>query len=475
MLTQSAVELATFIRERRLSSSEVVEAHIARIQEVNPVLNAVVYDCFGSAKKAAEEADKTIEEAHRKGEVPLLPPLLGVPCTIKENFEMAGTPQASGLMKRRHIINKDDAITVSRLKGAGAVPLGVTNTSELCMWMESYNKVYGRSNNPYDPTRTVGGSSGGEGAIIGAGASPFGLGADVGGSIRMPAFFNGVFGHKCSSGLIPNQGQYPLARGKGQDYLSTGPLCRRAQDLAPLVRIMAGAPGALADTGKVDIRKVRVVKIVPDRGPKASGEQLDARDRAIEALRSAGASYVEVDLPELDHAFDIWSSTLSAGDSNSFAEMMFESRNPLWPALELFKLPIGRSAHTLPLVMLALLEHTPHLLPGRAKRFVAMGQRLRAKLDQVLGDNGVLIYNPYPEVAPRHYKPLLPPFNFVRCAIFNAMELPATQIPMGLNKQGLPTGVQAIGAHGKDHLTIAVAEFLEQAIGGWVPPWQVNR
>ena len=140
-----------------------------------------------------------------------LPPLLGVPCTIKENFAFVGTPQASGLLARAHIVNDHDAPAVARLRAAGAIPLGVTNTSELCMWMESFNKVYGITNNPYDPTRTVGGSSGGEGAIIGSGASPFGLGADVGGSIRMPAFFNGVFGHKPSPLLIPNGGQYPAA------------------------------------------------------------------------------------------------------------------------------------------------------------------------------------------------------------------------------------------------------------------------
>jgi len=130
-----------------------------------------------------------------------LPPLLGVPCTIKENFEFEGTPQASGLVARRHIVNERDAVTVARLRAAGAIPLGVSNTSELCMWMESYNEVYGRSNNPYDETRIVGGSSGGEGAIIGSGASPFGLGATSAAPSAMPAFFNGVFGHKCSPGL----------------------------------------------------------------------------------------------------------------------------------------------------------------------------------------------------------------------------------------------------------------------------------
>src|SRR5699024_2538512 len=137
-----------------------------------------------------------------------------------------GMPNTAGVVSRVGLRATEDATSVARYRQAGAIPIGVTNTSEACMWMESNNKVYGRSNNPYDITRIVGGSSGGEGAIIGAGVVPFGLGSDVGGSIRMPAFFNGVFGHKASSGLIPNSGQFPPIEGEGLRYLSTGPLAR---------------------------------------------------------------------------------------------------------------------------------------------------------------------------------------------------------------------------------------------------------
>jgi fatty acid amide hydrolase 2 len=144
-----------------------------------------------------------------------LPPLHGVPCTIKECFALVGHAADVGLPARVGLRPSADAPAVTRLRDAGAIPVGVTNVSELCMWMESFNRVYGRTNNPYDPSRIVGGSSGGEGAIVGSGASLFGLGSDVGGSIRMPAFFNGVFGHKCSAGLIPNSGQYPRGRRRG--------------------------------------------------------------------------------------------------------------------------------------------------------------------------------------------------------------------------------------------------------------------
>src|SRR5262249_8717417 len=148
-----------------------------------------------------------------------------------------------GLYARRGKPATRDATAVKRLRAAGAIPLGVTNVSELCMWMESANTVYGRTSNPYDLARTPGGRSGGEGAIVGAGASPVGLGSDVGGSIRMPAFFCGVFGHKPTGGLIPNTGQFPIAENDALRYLTTGPLCRRAEDLWPIVRTLAGPDG----------------------------------------------------------------------------------------------------------------------------------------------------------------------------------------------------------------------------------------
>ncbi|MDQ8037099.1 MAG: amidase [Pedobacter sp.] len=472
MLKDSAIGLAAAIREGRTTSRAVVEAHIQQMERVNPRLNAVVQTRYEEARAEAAYADERLAELREKKVLEQLPPLWGVPCTIKENFEFEGTPQTSGLVARKHIINERDAITVARLREAGAIPLGVTNTSELCMWMESYNEVYGRSNNPYDPDRIVGGSSGGEGAIVGSGASPFGLGADVGGSIRMPAFFNGVFGHKCSPGLVPNEGQYPMAEGKVQDYLSTGPLCRRADDIEPLLRIMGGPSAAgLKPADSVDFEKLRVFSLSPDRGPRAKPDLLAAQARAVEELRKAGAKTQTVDIPLLDKGFDIWSSMLALGGSPSFAQMMFDSRNPLLPAMELWRLAMGRSTHTLPLVILSLLEHIPDLAPNRAKKFAGLGQQLKRQLEDTLGDDGVLVTLPYTEVAPAHGKPLFPPFNWVRCAIFNVMEVPSTSVPMGLNAEALPLGVQVVAAQNQDHLGIACAIELEKRVGGWVPPW----
>ncbi|CAN0591760.1 unnamed protein product, partial [Laminaria digitata] len=182
LLQLSATELARRIRERECSSVEVVEAHIQQLLAVNPRINAVVAERLEAAREEARAADRQAERTPG-----FLPPLLGVPCTIKECFAVKGMPQCAGLVARKDFRAEIDATTVARLRAAGAIVLGVSNTSELCMWMETNNRVYGRTNSPYDSGRIVGGSSGGEGAIVASGASPFGLGSDVGGSIRMPA------------------------------------------------------------------------------------------------------------------------------------------------------------------------------------------------------------------------------------------------------------------------------------------------
>src|SRR3954468_3970365 len=195
VLHASALELAARIRAGELTSREVVDAHIARLQDCQPRTRAIAVECFDAARAAADEADAFAGDA---------PPLHGVPCTIKESFAVAGLPNAAGLVSRRDVRAERDAPTVARLHEAGAIPLGLTNTSELCMWIESENRVYGRSSSAYDPRRTAGGSSGGEGAAGGRGGPPLRAGADIGGSIRIPAFFNGVFGHKPTAGLVTN-------------------------------------------------------------------------------------------------------------------------------------------------------------------------------------------------------------------------------------------------------------------------------
>lgn len=386
-------------------------------------------------------------------------------------------PNTSGLVARRDVVVTEDATAVARLRAAGAIPLGVTNVSELCMWMESANRVYGRTNNPYDPSRIVGGSSGGEGAIVGAGASPFGLGSDIGGSIRMPAFFNGVFGHKPTGGLVPGTGQYPIAENEALRYLTTGPIARRAEDLMPLLRVLAGPDGRdagcralpLGDPSAVDVATLTVFDVADNGALEVAADLRDVQRAAADALARAGARVERTRFDGLRASRDVWGAMMSAAADTPFGELLGGGRR-VRGGPELARWLAGRSAHTLPSIVLVLIEGLTARMPARIERFVAAGRVLKAEIEARLGAHGVMLYPPYPSVAPPHRRPLFPPFNWVYTAILNVLELPVTQVPLGLNPAGLPLGVQVAAAPGNDHLTIAVALELERAFGGWVPP-----
>jgi len=468
LLQRPAIETARMIRRGDVRAVDVVDAAIARIEAVNPTLNALVAERYDAARREAADADRRAAEG---GD---LPPLLGVPCTIKEAFALEGMPNTSGLVSRVGVPASRDAVAVRRLREAGAIPLGVTNVSELCMWMESDNLVYGLTRNPYDPARTVGGSSGGEAALLGAGAAPFGLGSDVGGSIRMPAFFCGIFGHKPTGGLVPNRGQFPDASNEGSRYLCTGPMCRYAADLMPLLAILAGpdpedprtVPWRLGNPDRVSPEGLRIY-VVPDNGWLPVSTSLRAAQvRAADVLAARGARVEEITIEGFRRSLEIWSSMMSLAGGPSFKSLM--GGGPEVPAMrELMRWAMSRSAHTLPAIGLGLFESLEGLSPKRSALWLRRGIALRREISDLLGDDGLLLYPPYPKPAPRHYAPLLPPWQWLYTAIFNALELPVTQVPVGLDRRGLPLGVQVVASHGRDHLSIAAARWLEEDLGGW--------
>ncbi len=472
-LRASGQDLARQIASGVRSSRDILEAHLAEITRVNPTLNAMVQTRFEQARAEAEAADRSVREERDEE----LPPLHGVPCTVKECFAVKGFVQSAGLVSRRNHVATEDATAVARLKRAGAVIMGVTNLSELCMWMESSNRVYGRTNNPYDPTRIVGGSSGGEGAIIGAGASPWGLGSDIGGSIRMPAFFNGIFGHKATGGLVPGTGQFPIGENEATRYLCTGPLTRRAEDLMPLLRILAGPDGIdpgcearpILDDDPAVVPKLRVLTVPEDGTTPVSPSLRSAQAAVADALAREGADVREATFAPLAKSFDIWSSMLGMAGGETFRGML-QNGSERGMGIELARYALGRSPHTFPALVLALLEKVTKLSSKRIRHFAALGHELKAALVDAIGPTGIMLYPSYASVAPKHHAPLLPPDRWVYTAILNVMELPVTQVPLGLDADGLPLGVQVVAVHGNDHLTIAVARLLERTFGGWTPP-----
>jgi fatty acid amide hydrolase 2 len=476
ILTSSATTLARAIRERELSAREVVDAHIALLERTARSVNAIAADRYAAAREEAAAADALIAAGKQD-----VPPLLGVPFTVKESIHVAGMPNCAGLVARRDHRSERSAPIVERLVDAGAIPLGVTNTSELTMWIESFNRVYGRTRNPYDYERVAGGSSGGEGAAVGSGGSPFGIGSDIGGSIRIPAFYCGVFGHKPSPGLVPLTGCFPAPQHElSASMLANGPLARRAEDLMPVLRLMSGPdPGdpqtasapPLGDPLDVSLAGMRV--LVSDAAflQPISRELRDARERAAGALAAAGAHVEHVQMRELRLTTEAFLAKLTDCGKGGLADLFVEAGLPAVTKRDILR-PGG--PHTLALKLLILTEmRTPKFLMRRAPRVLAWADRLERELAETIGD-GALLHPPLARVAPRHGRTVGRPLVVHPMAVFNLLRVPVTEVPLGLGSEGVPLGVQVVAAPGNDHVSIAVALELERVFGGWVPPMGVG-
>jgi len=479
LLHASATELARRIRDRQVSPVEVVRAHIDRIEAVNPRLNAVISDRYARALDEARAAERRV----LREPVEELPPLLGVPCTIKAAFAMRGMPWDVGLHARAGVVATEDGPPVAALRAAGAIPMAQTNVPEGLMWVETYNKLHGRTGNAYDPTRCPGGSSGGEGAIVGAGGSPFGLASDVAGSIRMPAFFNGVFGHKCSGARVDCAGQYPPTNGPRGRFLCSGPVTRRAEDLLPLLRVLQdprwrdsqGRRHGLPRHRRMvegDLRGLRVLVAEDNGAVPVTREIRGGVRRAADALAARGARVEDWPSRSLRRSLDITTALMDEVPGWTFSQIIGNG-DPIDLPRELLRAPLGRSPHILPSLALVLFETVTPKIPGSSRWLRQRsedGRALRRELEERLGDDGVLLHPPFPRTAMRHGHALLRFWEFAYSSIFNVMRTPVTQVPLGLDSRGLPLGVQVVGAEGRDALTIAVARNLEDALGGWVFP-----
>jgi fatty acid amide hydrolase 2 len=473
---RSATQLAGAIRAGEVTARTVVEAHIDRLQASAETVNAVAADRFEAALGEADAADRL---RAGPGDPETLPPLLGVPFTVKESIAVAGMPNAAGVLARAEYRAGADAPTVARLRAAGAIPVAVTNTSELTLWIESDNRLYGRTANPYDRSRTAGGSSGGEGAAVGSGGVPFGLASDIAGSIRVPALFCGVFGHKPSAGLVPNTGMWPPTTGESGRMLAQGPLVRRAEDLMPVLRVIAGPDGEdplteardLGDPANVKLSGLTVT-IVEDASRRPISRELrDARERAAGALLAAGATIRSVALRSWRGAVMPYLAMLQAGsESVAGGTTIALLREHGEPAPSWRSLLRGGATHTLP-TRIAL---AGELLPaangvGAREQLLDQARTIVAELLEAIGD-GVLLHPAHPRVAPRHGTTVGRPWLLTPAAMFNLAGVPVTEVPLGLDRHGLPLGVQVAAAPKRDDISIAVALELERVFGGWRPP-----
>lgn len=301
-----AVELAQLIATGQSSSQEVVEAHIARIQEVNPALNAVVAPCFDAARQQARAAD-----ALQRAGAPL-PPLHGVPVTVKECLDLAGHASTFGLQNRAQHRATVDEPHVARLRAAGGIVLCKTNVAQALMYYESDNPLFGRSNNPWNVARSPGGSSGGEAALIASGASPLGLGTDIGGSVRIPAAFCGITSLKPTSGRCDDLGRFSVPLGQRAVPSQVGALARNVQDVALALEVINGGPQPevlpprpLADWRSVDVRQLRIGLYTDDGTFDTAPGVARAVRQAADMLRAAGAQVVPWSPPDATRAMNL--------------------------------------------------------------------------------------------------------------------------------------------------------------------------
>ncbi len=467
LLDLPVVALAERLRSRALSPVALLDAHIARLLAVNPSINAITAERFDLARAEAQRAETRLRQ-------PDPPPLTGIPCTIKEFVAVQGMPWTGGLMRRKDVKATEDAPVVQRLRAAGAIVMATSNAPEGGLWMETYNDLYGRTSNPWDLKRSPGGSSGGEGALVSSGASPFGIGSDVGGSIRIPAAFCGVFGHKPSGLMVPNTGHFPPGMGGTEPYLCVGPLGRSVADLALLMGILAGPDGQgkahrrfVHNRNNLDLKTLRVVPLETNGRVSVRRPVRQAVRRAADALAARGARIDERPIPGLARAFEIWTAMLSEAADEHY-DTILTGGPPLKVFQELVKLPFGKSNHTFAALALTAGDKLTAPFSGAKGKLVEEGRKLQAEIEAMLGPDGVLLHPPYSRPAPRHRDSWRTPLDAQYTAIFNVLEFPVTVVPAGFESRGLPLAVQVVGGRGQDSLTLAVAAVLERDLGGWV-------
>ncbi|KAF7406235.1 hypothetical protein HZH68_005604 [Vespula germanica] len=474
----SATVLAKKIRLGELTSQELIEAYIQRIKLVNPILNAVIEDRF---KEALEEA-KICDEYIRDGKITLLElekqrPLYGIPFTVKEACMLKGLSHTGGSYARQGMKASENGEAVEMLRNAGGIPLCVTNTPELCTGLDTYNHLFGRTCNAYDSRYTAGGSSGGEGALLGAGCSLIGIGSDLIGSIRIPALFNGVFGHKATTGIVSTKGHFPfIDDDEFKKFLLIGPMTRYAEDLHLVMKVLTAKYNRdLYLDDPVDLKTLKVFYL-EDMGSSIASvpTQMEIRTCVREAakhLKYCG-SEVEEYPGSLIHVFQ---SVIVTIMSMKELQLLLDPNDPKHERQWMYELPkalLGLSQHTFGAIFLKFLLYMNKFLKESKEQKLNTEYQRQHFID-LLGTNGVFICPTYPIAAPIGKTIIFNMLSTLYCGVWNFFGFPASNVPMGITVDGLPIGLQVIAAPYQDRLCLAVAKELERSFGGWTAPYPI--
>ena len=443
----SALELAAMIRAKQVSSREVVDAHLARIEEINPTINAITVVLADQARSAADAADRT-EPAR---------PLHGVPITVKENIDLMGTPTTSGLTVLAEAMPTSNAPVVERMIAAGAIPIGRTNLPELGLRIDTSNALRGRTGNAWNPALTPGGSSGGEGAAIGSRMSPLGLGNDIGGSLRAPAFCNGVVGMRPTMHRVPEATTIEPIDGAlcGQLMATDGPMARTVADVRFALGLLNGADPR--DPLSVDValdrppvgRRVAGI-VTAGIGAGVAPAAVAGVRMAADALVAAGWEIEEIELPEFQHVFEVWNRIMCDDIPAMLAAVA--------PVID-------------PRLVAALEGHLAYPYQVDLPRMAVYPERLRLMRvwSEMFVSTPVVVTPVWPDVQFPGDADLERGIDFITHMLQFAtpaplLGLPSLAVPTGV-LDGLPTGAQIHADRWNDHYALDAGAAIESVVG----------
>jgi len=447
--------MAEMVRTREVSSTELVTAHIQQIKRINPAINAVTELLSESALQAAQAADKHLAKGEPCG------PLHGVPVSIKDSIDVAGTKCTAGTLGRKNAPPaQEDATLVKRLRDAGAIPLCKTNLPDLLFAYESDNLIYGRTNNPYDLERTSGGSSGGESALIATCGSPLGLGSDAAGSVRLPAHFCGIASIKPTTGRLPRTGHVPPAGGWVAEVWQIGPMARYVEDLKLAMELLSGedgldftCPPAPLDEPS-NLSGLRLAFFTNNGFARCTPETEEAVQAAARYLASCGMVVEEEVPPGAADAYELELALLGADGSEGIDAYLqtigSHQRHPLLEDGFLSRMRIRRASM------------------AQFASLWAQWDQYRADLARFFKQYDAILSPVYTQPALKHGESVKPGNfeGFSYTMAWNVAGVPAAVVRCA-EKDGLPINVQVITKPWRDMLTLQICQELEKKFGGW--------
>ena len=464
----SLVELAEKIRTRTISPHEVVDQHLQRIVKLQPRLNAFVHIDEANGREQSRAAETAVMRGKPLGV------LHGVPLTVKSCIDVAGWPCASGSLLRKENIPSSDAVLVQRLRNAGAILLGNTNTPEVLMAYETDNLLAGKTSNPWNAEYSSGGSSGGEAAAIAAGCSAGGVGSDGGGSIRVPAHFCGICGLKPTPGRIPSNGHYPAGNSAFGWLGVVGPMARTVADLKALFEVLRGPdagdaltiPVPTFDDTSLRSKNVRVGILEGAGLGTVTPETQVAVRQAAQLLAYQGFILEPFRLNNLGRVFELWWFFFGTVISELFQDEIRGREASLSPLFRDYLEAAGSSSPERPMTQMNM---------TRFVEMCAARDRERATILRAMNDTPILLSPVCTTPAFRHGEGKWNPDKGYRDTMrhsqwLNLAGFPGVSIPLGKSPEGLPIGVQLIGRPFEDDLVLALAAQLEAARGPWLPP-----